>query len=71
VKSDRLARGLAAVALAIAAIAILVAIRAMSLAEESNDRIHDLSRSLQAALAAQPGHSTPLLPPPPQLDREE
>ncbi len=69
---DRLARGLAAVSLAIAAVAIVVALRALSLVAESNDRVQDLTSSLQAALATQRGHDDrPLLPPPPHLDREE
>jgi hypothetical protein len=73
VKGDRLARGIAAVALAIAGVAIIVAMQALSLVEESTDRVRALTSSLEAALAVQRGHPTdaPLLRPPPQLDHEE
>jgi hypothetical protein len=72
VKGDRLARALAAVALAIAGVSIVVALRALSLVEESTDRVRALTSSLEAALAVQRGGvDVPLLPPPPSLDREE
>lgn len=72
-KGDRLARALAAVALAIAGVAIIVAVRALSLVQESTDRVRDLTTSLEAALAIQRGQGgdSPILPPPPHLDREE
>lgn len=72
-KGDRLARGIAAAALAIAAIAIVVALQALSLVEESSERVRALTESLEAALAVQRGHTEggPTRPPPPLLDQEE
>ena len=71
-KGDRLARALAAVALAIAGVSIVVAVRALSLVEESTDQVRALTTSLEAALAVRRGEGDrALLPPPPSLDRDE
>ena len=71
-KGDRLARGVAAAALAVAAIAVVVAMNALSQVEESAGRIRALSESLEAALAVQRGHdAAPMRSPPPRLDQEE
>ena len=66
--SDRFARLLASVALAIAAVAIVVAMYALNVIEDRTRQVQTLTQALESALAVQRAASVPLHAPPPALD---
>jgi hypothetical protein len=66
--NDRTARLLASVSIALAVVSVIVAMYALSLAEQRSDEMRALSEGVQRALAAQRSSEVPLHGPPPQLD---
>ena len=66
--NDRVARLLAAVSIAVAAIAVVIAVYALSIIQASSDELHALTDGVQRALAAQRASDVPLRRPPPALD---
>ena len=66
--NDRTARLLASVSIAIAIVSVIVAMYALSLAEQRSEEMRSLSDGVQRALAAQRSSEVPLRGPPPQLD---
>lgn len=66
--NDRTARLLAAVSIAIAGVAIVVSMYALSLVQERSQELRTLSDGVQRALAAQRASEVPLHGPRPALD---